>query len=602
MTTLFTLTARAVNMLFTFSLLCISEAAFCQTTELPTAQIDHMLRAEWKQRNIVAAPPVDDAGYLRRVYLDIAGVIPPPQVVEDFISDKSATKREKVVADLLDGPGYVRHWSSYWDNLLMGSFRSQVVDRGAFRLWLASEFSNNAPWNQFVFDLITASGQNSAGGTLNEAMSAQPELTDLKAARKPEEVNGAVNWTLKFQGKPEDLSGNVSRLFLGVQIQCAQCHDHKTEKWKRTDFQSFTANFINTRPKPVDPKAYMKGNVRQVDLEDISRPFQPRGKNATQITDYASAAPASLDGSDFSNVANRRKALASWIVADENPWFAEAIVNRMWSHFLGRGFVEPVDDFRPSNPAVMPEILKVMAVDFKAHNYNVKRLIRQICATQAYQLSASSMGKPGQGNLYWADYRLKAMEPDQLMDSLVQATNVMPVLERSVGSNLQQIKYQMQRQFQFLFDVDEEFEQKDFEGTIPQALMLINGGLLNTSVQPIPGTALAEVMSMQGDESGKIRSLYLRTLSREPTATETNRWISFLNARRETVTESVQPSQNAPSDKVRTGNKKQPPAGTFNPLARAAGRMSIVNQSPKQQAYEDLFWALLNSSEFAFNH
>ncbi len=391
-------------------------------------------------------------------------------------------------------------------------------------------------------------------------------------------------------------------MFLGVQIQCAQCHDHKTEKWKQADFRSFTANFINTRPKQIDA-GMVKGGVRRVELIDINRPFQKRGKKAESIAEYAIAKPTALDGTDFSGATNRRQSLAAWMVADDNPWFSNAIVNRMWGHFMGRAFVEPIDDFRPSNPAVMPDLMNALSVDFKASGYDLKHLIKVICATQAYQVGSSAAAKPGLGNMYWAKYRLKPMAPDQLLDSLVEATNVKPVLEQTVGANLDQIRLQLERQFQFLFDVDEEFEQKDFEGTIPQALMLLNGGLVNSSVRPIPGTALSDVQGMQAPDAEKITSLYLRTLSRNPSATELKRWVAYVNAPRVSVNNgAMAPVGRKAGGAQGKGKKKGAPNTGFNPLARASNQLQRAESTPKDQAYEDFFWALLNSSEFMFNH
>ncbi len=572
-------------------------------TPLSPAAIDHMVRLEWQKKGIVPAPADDDAAYLRRVYLDIAGVIPPAAAVSDFISDHSRDKRAQAVAALLDSPTYADSWTNYWDHVLMGgSVRAQTVDRSAFRSWLHSQFDHNIPWDKVVYNLISASGVNSAGGTLAMAMGAAPSPSAAAAQGGQPEINGATNWLLKYQGKPEDLSGNASRIFLGVQIQCAQCHDHKTEKWKQADFRSFTANFINTRAKPVDAKANTKGMVRVLDIEDVARPFQPRGKKAGSIADYASAEPCALDGTSFSDAGNRRRSLAAWMTAPENPWFAEAIVNRIWAHFLGRGFVEPIDDFRPSNPANMPELLHSLADDFRASGFNIKHLIALITSTQVYQLSASAQAKPGVGNIYWAKYRLKPLSPDQMLDSLVQATGIKPALEQNVGSNLDQIRYQLQRQFQFLFDVDEEFEQKDFEGTIPQALMMLNGGLVNTSVRPIPGTALSELESIAGGDDACVEALYLRTLSRKPTMAEAAMWKHYVNEARPVA--ATAPLAQVPQEitRAKKNGKKGAPNSGYNPLAKAAGKLRSVAATPRQQAYEDMMWALLNSSEFMFNH
>ena len=207
----------------------------------------------------------------------------------------------------------------------------------------------------------------------------------------------------------------------------------------------------------------------------------------------------------------------------------------MWAYFMGRGFVDPIDDFRTTNPATMPDLLKKLADDFIANKYDLKYLIRTICATQAYQLACSPAKNNDTRNTLWASHRLKEMEPETLMSAVIQATNMEPVLNRLPGNNASTIKLGLARQFTFLFDVDEEFEQKEFEGTIPQALMLLNGNMVNSGTTPIPGTALADTLALPGDDDAKITSLYLRTLSRRPSMTELSYWREFVNRPREVV-------------------------------------------------------------------
>lgn len=697
--------------------LCASQSLHAQDKPALTfAQIDHFIRAEWNKEGVVPSPAVDDARYLRRIYLDIVGTIPPQETVVAFLADTTPNKRGRAVDALLASPRYADNWTAYWNAVLMGRGRpnnAQVVDQSAFRGWLHGEFAQNAPWNKFVYDLISATGVNSEGGSYAKAAGAiatdaktpamrmqngKPALSGaantqaanssaakssdammagdgmmaangavVRTAVLPAAVNGATNWILKYQGNPQDLSGTASKLFLGVQIQCAQCHDHKTEKWKQEDFRRFTACFINTRPRPVDPTLtpeQLKGMIRQVDLVELPRPVprrNPKAKKPDNVLDYVSATPAALDGTDMAGAANRRAALADWMTAPRNPWFAKAIVNRMWNHFLGRGFVEPIDDIRPSNAVIMPELLEALSQDFVARGYDLKYLIKEICATQVYQLSAAPAKKADTDNKLWARFRLKPMGPEELADSLVTATNMGPVLERIAGGRMDQIKFQMNKQFSFLFDVDEEFEQKDFEGTIPQALMLLNGNLVNRGATPIPGTALADILALP-DDKAKITSLYLRTLSRMPTGAELARWTGFVNAPRymssaadtafpvgaqSQTPQAIINGRNALAVRAarrnRLANRANNPAGTqgdttngaqttsqmgneaamssandrkalaqaarpkkgnngYDPLARLAPQAAKLSQTPETQAYEDLFWALLNSSEFLFNH
>jgi hypothetical protein len=597
--------------------------------ELTARQVDRLIQADWNRENIVPSPPVDDAGYLRRISLDITGTLPTEQMVRAFLTDRSPDKRRRAVDALLDTPAYAEHWTNYWDSVLLGKqYPLAYVDRPAFRQWLHDQFARNTPWDKLVYSLITATGYSSPGGDRRSRMLAMyddagqtaparamssvqsmPEETPANSSAAPggapavtidpTRVNGAVNYLLKFRETPADLAGTTSRVFLGVQIQCAQCHDHKTEKWKQTDFRSFTACFMQARPKPIVRAS--KGVMAVLDIEDVNVPMRPRqvqrlSMKQSDLASYLSASPAALDGTRFAASDNRRRDLASWITSKDNPWFAEAIVNRIWSHFLGRGFVEPIDDFRPSNPPVAPEVLKRIADDFRANGCDLKRLIRLVCATQVYQLSSAPARRADHGNLYWERYRLKPMGPDELLDSLVQATDFGAVLERVAGERLDRIKLAMHRQFTFLFDVDEEFEQKEFEGTITQALMLMNGNLTNRSVTPVPGAALAEVLAMPGGDADRIESLYLRTLSRPPTPAETNYWTGFVNAPRTPVMDSPQAQQ------AQQAQNEQPGFRAFRRNGGAPARPARLQRLARVQAYEDLFWALLNSSEFMFNH
>lgn len=579
--------------------------------KLTPAAIDQMIRAAWQQRKIVPAPPVDDARFLRRIYLDITGTIPPPEAVTAFLADRSPDKRAKAVDALLNSPRYALHWTNYWDGVLMGrQFRAGVVDRVAFKQWLHAQFAKNAPWNRFVFDLLTATGVNSRGGSYARALGAMmpadaameatlPSTGETEQDRPADRLNGAVNWLLKHAQNPADLAGNASRLFLGVQIQCAQCHDHKTEKWTQEDFRRFTACFAQTRPFPVEMGRPQ--GIRRLEVRDITLP-RLRGRRAAGRNEYANATPAALDGTDFSDSPNRRQALAAWITAPENPWFAQAIVNRMWARFLGRGFVEPVDDFRPSNPPVLPGLLKRLADDFTAHHYDLKHLIRTICATEVYQRSSTAArNATDPDNTLWARYRLKPLGPEELVDSVVAATNLGPVLEKIGGHRVEQIKFLIQRQFTFLFDVDEEMEQKEFEGTIPQALLLLNGHLIHSGASAIPGTALGDILAMPGGDEKKIEALYLRTVSRKPTPAEQKRWTAFVNAPRDVILDTGGSPTLQERGQIGRSVRR---IGGRDPFARIGNRLSLnaARATPKQQAYEDLFWALLNSSEFMFNH
>ena len=564
---------------------------------LTAVEIDTRLRAEWAKANLTPTAKVDDAGFLRRVRIDITGTIPSPTEVKEFLADTSPDKRKKAVERLLASPAYVEHFTNFWDRVLLGrDVPNNVVDRISFRKWLRGELEKNAPYDKLVFDLLTATGVNSAGG--------QPLKPETQPPPTEEPVNGAVNFFLRYADAPMDLSGTTSRVFLGVQIQCAQCHDHKTEKWKTTDFESFTACFLRTRADQIDKGKVM--GVRRVEVHDIEHALKlPKRMDMPSLTN---AAPKALDGTDFSSSVNRREALAKWITGEQNHYFSRAIVNRMWAQFLGRGFAEPVDDFRDSNPPMVPDLLKQVSADFVTSGYDLKHLIRLMTATEAYQLAPGPSSTDGNmDERLWAHFQIVRLGPDELFDALVTATKLEPILERIAGDNLEQMRFQVRRQFAFLFDVDEQSDHHDeFDGTITQALLLLNGRLVNGGSSAFAGTALAETLAMPGGDEEKIRILYLRTLSREPRAEEIAKWTAFVNAPRDVVVTAAPVAVSAaPAATKRGGKKPAKPvgAGGRDPLARLDNRVRAAGATdPKKQAYEDLFWALLNCSEFVFNH
>ncbi len=234
---------------------------------MTSADADARLRAAWGAAGVVATPPPDDATWLRRLWIDVAGTVPSPEAVRGFLADRSADKRARAIDALLASPRWADHWTAYWDDVWMGRDRvGPDVDPGAFRAWLHDALARNEPWNEVVTKLLTATGRNSAGVAKRDA-----DENDGRGGVL-EGVNGAVNWTLKYQDDPQDLAGAASRTLLGVQIQCAQCHDHKTEKWTQKDFQGFAAAFVRTRLEPVDRGKAM-GVVRRVDsATDLARP------------------------------------------------------------------------------------------------------------------------------------------------------------------------------------------------------------------------------------------------------------------------------------------------------------------------------------------
>ncbi len=581
-----------------------------KTPSFTAANIDAAIHEEWKKANVTPAPRADDATFLRRIYVDIVGTIPPPDVTTKFLADTSPDKRAKMVDTLLASPEYAEHWMNYWDDVLMGSDpkgAGNMSDRSELRAWLRARFAENAPWNAIVREIISATGQNSDGGpkTRGAQISMQPARLGAPTtpAAQDEEpvksaptgpVNGAVNWTLRFEKNPQDIGGTASRIFLGVQIQCAQCHDHKTEAWKQEDFRRFSNAFFHAKIDPLDKGKPM--GIRRVELEDFAG-VPPRYAKNAELQPIARAKATALDGTSLDKGKDTRKALAAWMTSKDNKWFAKAFANRMWGHFLGRGFWDPVDDMRPSNPPTMPELLDKIAADFAAHDFDIKQLIRTMCATEVYQLASSAQAKTGEDreNKLWGRFHLVPLGPEELLNAIVRATDLDVTAQRAGIKDLDALRLQIVKQYAFLFDTDEENDEPDYSGTVSQALALLNGQLVGQSTRALPGSVVQAATSGPGTDAEKVDLLSVRVLGRHATPEEQARLVKYI----ETADARSADAAKAPPS---AANKKNTSA-TIAALNRLGNRRgAAAAASPKVAAYEDIVWSMLNSSEFTFNH
>jgi hypothetical protein len=574
---------------------------------LSSADVDARLRAEWQKAGVAPTPAADDATWLRRVWIDVLGTIPPAAETRRFLADPAPDKRAHLVEELLASPSWADHWTSYWDDVWMGrTARGPEVDRGAFRSWLHDAFARNLPWNALVTELLTATGRNSDGGPRR--------ASEENDGNRPPGVgvNGAVNWTLKYAMNPQDMAGAASRTLLGVQIQCAQCHDHKTEKWTQHDFQGFAAAFVRTGFEPVDMGNAM-GAVKRVQVRDLDR-VAPRFGKMGDLSPIARARPTALDGADLGGGGEVRAALARWVTSPDNPWFARALVNRMWAHFVGRGFVDPLDDLRPSNPPVAPDLLDALAADFARSGCDLKHLVRVIAGAEVYGLSAAPLAdataRVDPEAKLWEHFRVAPLGPEELLNALVSATHLDAIVRSTGRLDLGDVRFRVKQRYGFLFDVDEESAETDYEGTIAQGLALLNGNLVATGASDLPGSALAEVLAMPGDaaqDPSRIEALYVRVLSRLPTRAETERVTRFLTdalaPQPDPVPAPPPPAPGAPSKGGKQPKqpkiaKAQPP----DPLRGLADRAGNAPASARVRAWEDVLWTLLNSSEFVLNH
>lgn len=539
------------------------------------ARIDAALESAWKRRAVVPAAAADDVTFLRRVTVDLTGTIPTPEEVGAYLADSRVDKQSRLVDRLLASPAYVEHWTNYWDATLLGLKVDGRVDRAAFRAWLRERIAANVPWNQLVYELLTAEGTSSPGGSRKDrnlaiaGMDVPPEVAvsrpvavEDRGQAQSTGVNGAVNFAVKFLDTPADYPSTVSRVFLGVQIQCAQCHDHKTETWKQTDFQKFAAGALHF--KTQSDKA-AEGDIQVVSVQDSAKIFARVAKDPDAAA-IARSQPVALDGVVLAKGDKTREAFARWITDERSPYFARAYANRMWAHLLGRGFVDPVDDIRPGNAVQAPEVFDAVVRELEAGGYDPKRLLGTLARTRAYGLAStrakSSTGGVAEIELY-SSFRLVPLGPTELLSALSQATALDRAQSTKKGNGMQ-AKLALVRSFQTLFDVDEEFESESFEGSLAQALTLLNGGTLVTATTAGKGSALAEILAASSGEDARISALYLRVLSRPVSPAELQRSKAFL----------------------------------------AAQRLLAEGKGGKFEApiYGDLMLALLNTSEFFFNH
>jgi hypothetical protein len=498
------------------------------------AFIDQMIEDAWKKSGVKPAKLAADDEFLRRIYLDLVGRIPNLQEAKAFLLTKERDKREKLAKYLLDHPDYAKNFATQWTVLLIGrGNQGRMVDRESLTNWLRKQFASNRPWNEMVHELVSSTGSN--------------------------KENGAVNYVLahlEFDAVP--LTSRTTRLFLGQQIQCTQCHDHPSNQWKQGDFWGINAFFKGMRAEEI--RSADATGLQMVDHTELRDEPTDRFVSFDKRDGMVGIAfPRYLDGRKISQGTDvvRRAELGKLIADPNNELLAKAFVNRLWAHFLGRGFVNPVDDFGTHNPPSHPELLDKLAAEFKKSGYDVKKLCRWITASRAYQLSSAKV-KPGEKEeSLFSQMQLKPMSPEQLFDSLLTATTAHRTGSTDDGNRRRDAWL---RQFLFTFANDEAEELTSFQGTIPQALMMMNGELMREALSGKPGSFLCDVLEQAGrqgrlPEAYMVDSIYLAALSRHPSNKELGQAQEFLNAFPDSL-----------------------------------------------QVLQDLFWALLNSNEFVLIH
>jgi len=475
--------------------------------ELPLAEyIDQQIRQGWTDNEITPSPVATEEEWIRRVYLDLCGRIPTLTEVKSFLEDKNPRKKAMLIESLLENEDYVRNFTTIWTNNSIGRGTPQRVSRTGMEKFYREAFAKNRPWDEIVVDIVTASGHY--------------------------EENGAVNYILAQMQNQDDgaqLTAMTTRLFLGLQVQCTQCHNHPFNKWQQDQFWEFNSFFrqVNKQDhRKLDPKTGRQvDDYSEVVWQEFTGPVYYEKRSGMMQVAFPRFQGHEVDPGPG---VDRRAELAKLIVqpiGDEPPQLAQAMVNRTWAHFFGYGFTRPVDDMGPHNPASHPDLLARLSREFVASKYNVKDLVRWIVNSEAYGLSSqfgdkNKIDDPAAGEMpLFSHMYLKSMQAEQLYDSLIVASNAHQTGNGDWSAQEEQRRRWMQ-QFIVAFNNDENDESTTFNGTIPQALMMMNSELIDKACSLERGSFLFEEMSKPGPEAQKINDLFLAALSRKPTKTE----------------------------------------------------------------------------------
>lgn len=502
---------------------------FAWTTPPEANYIDKHTFNKLKLLNIQPSDLCKDEEFLRRAYLDLCGVLPSPDEVKAFQKNNDPQKRAKLIDSLLDRPEYADFWTLKWSDVFRSTRKTiQLKGTHTFRKWIFNHVYQNTPFDQVVQEMLTSTGNSY--------------------------TNPAANY-YRIAKDPTTLAETTAQLFMGVRMQCAKCHNHPFEKWTQDDYYSLAAFFSQVKTR----KDYVPTEKNAPGAEVV---FLLRSGDVTQPRKGVTIAPKFLGGINpkIESGEDRRISLAKWLTAPDNPFFAKSVANRVWYHLLGRGIVDPVDDFRESNPSANDELLDALAKDFAAHKYDVKYLIRTIMNSRVYQLSAKTNKFNKQDNKYFSHAVTRLYTAEQLFDAIVAVTEVpekfdgMPAGTRAAQLPDGEFNHPFLKTFgQPARELACECERES-ESNLAQALQLINGPFVNDRIRN-PNNRLGKLLATKMTDQEIATELYMVCMARSPVAGELNIVLKHV--------------QKGPD---------------------------------RRKAWEDVLWALINSKEFLFRH
>lgn len=521
----------------------VPDSAFAQK---PRNVLDELIDAKLKSLNLPLSPPSDDAEFVRRVYLDTIGTLPTTNEVRTFLGDASADKRDKLIDALLARPEFVDYWTYRTSDVLMLNgtlLRPEAIK--AYYQWIRKNIAANTPWDQFVREILTAVGSSTE--------------------------NGATNFYALHQD-PENMTENACQAFLGLSIACAKCHNHPLEKWTNDQYYAMANLFARVRAKGWGGEPRNGDGKRTLYVADIGDLIQPRtGKPQP---------PTPLDGVPvpFEDPSDRRVHLAKWMTSPENPYFARSITNRVWKNFFGVGLVEQVDDMRASNPASNEALLSAAAKHLVDNKFDLKSVMKLILQSNAYQRTSQPLEGNKTEQRFYSRYYPKRLMAEVMHDAVCQVAEVPSDFTQIAfpGADKQKTDFYPKgtRAIQ-LYDsaVDNYFLQafgrnqrritceceRSDEPSMVQVLHIANGDTINQKLKG-EGSRVEKLMRLQASgmsPEALVDEAYLCSLSRYPTPQE------------------------------------------------RSNLLTVLNQTPESElrgAVEDLFWAILSSREFLFNH
>ena len=501
--------------------------------KLPVAKnfVDELVFAKLKRMGMPPSEPCDDPTFLRRAALDIAGRLPTAEETSKFLAAKDPGKRDKWIDDLLDNTEYAEYFANKWSALLRNKRTDGSHRRGTYGFynWIRDSLYANKPFDQFVREILASAGD---------------------MAHSP-----AVAWYRQAREMTTQLE-DTAQLFLGQRLQCAQCHHHPFEKWSQQDYYSFAAFFSQVGRKssgqPGEDLIFVKRTAPSATNKKTKQPVKPAGLGGPALE---------LTADD-----DARLALAKWLTAKENGFFARSAVNRYWKHFFNRGLVDPEDDMRETNPPTNPELLDALSKHFTASGYDLKELVRTITRSQTYQLSSAPNAHNAVDRQNFSRYYPRRLTAEALLDAINAVTrseNKFDGLPRGTRAvQLPDNSFNAGTYFLSVFGRPEgstscECERSQ-DASLAQSLHLLNSKDVQDKIWSDKGSAAALAADTSANDAEKVKRLYLAALSREPNEKE--------------LTVAKEHISKAKDDKGRRG------------------------------AYEDMIWALINTKEFLFNH